>query len=76
MTSGQDGGTLGYMAPEVLKKEKHSYQSDYFAVGIMMYEFLTGARPYSGKDRHDFKISMSQEVLIDKNAVDLSRFPA
>ena len=54
MTSGQDGGTLGYMAPEVLKKEKHSYQSDYFAVGIMMYEFLTGARPYSGKDRHDF----------------------
>lgn len=35
-------GTPGYMAPEVICKMNHSYPVDYFALGVMGYEFMTG----------------------------------
>ena len=35
-------GTPGYMAPEVICKMNHSYHVDYFALGVMAYEFMTG----------------------------------
>lgn len=38
-------GTVGYLAPEVLRGELTTHASDYFAVGIMIYEALTG-RPF------------------------------
>ena len=30
------------MAPEVICKMNHSYGVDYFALGVMAYEFMTG----------------------------------
>jgi protein kinase A len=30
-------GTPGYMAPEVLCRQNHSYSVDYFAVGVIAY---------------------------------------
>lgn len=44
-------GTPGYMAPEVMCRKNHSYPADYFAVGVMAYEFMLGRRPYVGKNR-------------------------
>jgi serine/threonine protein kinase len=35
-------GTPGYMAPEVISNHHHNLTSDYFAVGIMTYEFMFG----------------------------------
>ncbi len=35
-------GTPGYMAPEVICKMNHSYPVDFFAVGVIAYEFMTG----------------------------------
>ena len=35
-------GTPGYMAPEVICKMNHSYPADFFALGVMGYEFMTG----------------------------------
>jgi len=40
-------GTYSYMAPEDFAEEHHSdHQSDIWAVGITLYEMLTGARPF------------------------------
>jgi serine/threonine protein kinase len=39
-------GTPGYMAPEVMCRQNHSYAVDYFALGIILYEFMFGKRPY------------------------------
>lgn len=39
-------GTPGYMAPEVICKMNHSYGVDYFALGVMAYEFMTGRVSY------------------------------
>ena len=46
------GGTLLYMAPELLRREKASIASDLYAVGVMAYELLDGDHPFdttSGK---------------------------
>jgi len=30
------------MAPEVMLAQNHSYQVDYYALGVMGFEFMTG----------------------------------
>jgi serine/threonine protein kinase len=35
-------GTPGYMAPEVICKTNHSYPVDFFALGVIAYELMTG----------------------------------
>lgn len=45
-------GTPGYMAPEVICKQVHSYPVDFYAVGIIAYELMMGKRPYIGQNRN------------------------
>ena len=53
--SSETSGTPGYMAPEVLFAQNHSFPVDFFAIGIMGYEFMYGERPYLGKNRKEIK---------------------
>lgn len=39
-------GTLEYMAPELLNGAEPSVQSDLYAVGVLLYELLTGKLPF------------------------------
>jgi serine/threonine protein kinase len=41
-------GTLAYMAPEVLRGETATAQSDIWALGILLYEAAAGKLPFTG----------------------------
>ncbi|MCS7284816.1 MAG: serine/threonine protein kinase, partial [Hydrogenobacter thermophilus] len=47
-------GTVLYMAPEVIKGEPATYAGDLYAVGVILYQMLTGRSPFFG--RTDFEI--------------------
>ena len=48
-------GTPGYMAPEVLFSQIHTFAVDFYAVGVIAFEFMKGFRPYQGRDRKEIK---------------------
>ncbi|HEX6246055.1 MAG TPA: serine/threonine-protein kinase, partial [Polyangiales bacterium] len=41
-------GTVGYAAPEQLALEQVGPEADWYAIGTMLYEALSGALPYDG----------------------------
>ncbi len=49
--SADTSGTPGYMAPEVMCRQDHTYTVDYYAVGVIAFEMMMGKRPYNGRDR-------------------------
>ena len=61
--SSETSGTPGYMAPEVLLIQNHSYAADFFALGVIGYEFMKGYRPYLGRSRKEIK-----DLIISKQA--------
>jgi serine/threonine protein kinase/Flp pilus assembly protein TadD len=47
------GGTLPYMSPEQLRGEPASARSDIFSFGVLVYECLSGTRPFRGETAVD-----------------------
>ena len=63
-------GSPGYMSPETILKQKHSYASDFFSLGVICYEMMMKKRPYVGKNRQEIKEKMINEfVQIKSNEI-------
>ncbi|CAK92000.1 unnamed protein product (macronuclear) [Paramecium tetraurelia] len=63
----ETSGTPGYMSPEVLFRQDHGIPADYFALGVICYECMTGRRPYHGT-RKDIR----EQMLLKQVQVNMS----
>ncbi|MFP4027418.1 MAG: serine/threonine protein kinase [Candidatus Brocadiia bacterium] len=45
-------GTPSYMAPEMIKRWQYEPGADIYSLGIVMYELITGKKPFWGETQH------------------------
>jgi len=43
------------MAPEILFKSDFSFESDFYSLGVVLFELALGRRPYLGKSRNEIR---------------------
>jgi len=70
-TTGKVIGTLAYMAPEVLRGQPPSAAADLYAVGVVLFEMLTGKRPFDVR-RKDLVEAVVREEAPDPRTIEPS----
>ena len=57
--SGSFTGSVFYMPPELLREEQVTAQSDIFSLGVVMYEIISGVKPFVG----DTEVAVFYNIL-------------
>jgi serine/threonine protein kinase len=66
---GQLVGTPSYMAPEQVRGEKVDHRVDVWAAGIILYELITGSKPFGGRIAEH----LLYDAILSHDFVDVSR---
>ncbi|KAM3142915.1 hypothetical protein pb186bvf_004978 [Paramecium bursaria] len=60
--TGTIAGTPEYVAPEVLNEEGYNQSVDWYSLGVLIYEMLSGAPPFYQKDKYEIlRIKLERE---------------
>ena len=72
------GGTLQYMAPEVVENSESSFEVDIWAIGVIMYYLILGKLPFRGSNQEETKekikkvdYTYQKDAIISEAAKDL-----
>jgi len=55
-------GTLPYMAPEILRGEAADHRADLWALGIVLYETVSGRLPFEGRTGFEISAAIMREM--------------
>ncbi|ETO26796.1 rhodopsin kinase, partial [Reticulomyxa filosa] len=70
-------GTPGYTAPEVVLGHYYDHVVDFFSLGVMIYRFLCGKKPFQSAKRHHGAAQVkddkqrNQTAELDRNVVEM-----
>ena len=56
-------GTIEYMAPEIISSAGHGKAADWWSVGVLLFEMMTGRPPYTGHSRMRIQERILKERL-------------
>ncbi|XP_048459774.1 G protein-coupled receptor kinase 6 isoform X4 [Rhincodon typus] len=65
-------GTVGYMAPEVVKNERYTFSPDWWGLGCLFYEMIEGQSPFQQRKKKikreevERRVREEQETYSDK----------
>lgn len=63
-------GTIAYMAPEMLSGSPSSVKTDVYALGVMLYELLAGARPFAALHGLPLAAALVQSTSLQWDGMD------
>ena len=67
------GGTPGYAAPEVIMGGANLFASDYWSLGIILFELLCGEPPFNGKnEKETFMNTISKNIPMERLGDEIS----
>ena len=55
-------GTVEYMAPEIILAKGHNRSADWWSIGILLYEMLTGRVPFENQNR----MKLQQKIVKER----------
>ena len=59
-------GTLGYVAPEVLKKQPYTFSCDVWSLGCIIYALLSGSLPFDHEDQKEtIRMTKEEQLVFD-----------
>lgn len=64
-------GTAEYLAPEILNEQPYSYEVDYWSMGTILFEMLTGITPFWAENRDDMYRRIRQDPLQFPEFIDI-----
>ena len=73
--TGQVLGTPNYMAPEQVKGRQLDGRSDLFSLGVILYEMLTGEKPFVGQNVTTIIYKIVNETPITPRDLDVTVHP-